>query len=73
MNRSEKPIKAFNLSLIAGFLILTNAVLLGAAATWFPWIIPTIPGTSNDTILFAVLTVVGLACGALVLVCSLML
>ncbi len=59
--------KAFNLSLIAGILILINAVLLGAAATWFPWIIPTLPGpTGNSNIPFGALTAIGLASGILV-------
>jgi hypothetical protein len=73
MRQSEKPTKAFALSLIAEILIVCNAAAVGVAATWFPWIIPTIPGTSNDTVPFAGLTAVGLVCGVLVLLGALML
>ena len=74
MNQSEKPTKAFTLSLTAGILILCNSTLLGAAATWFPWIIPILPGSDNNsTIPFASLTAVGLTCGVLVLFGALML
>jgi hypothetical protein len=72
MSRSEKP-RAFTFSLAAGILIIINALLLGVVSTWFPWIIPTIPGTSNDAVPFAGLTAIGLVCGALVLLGSLML
>ena len=62
------------MSLIAGILILTNAMLLGAAATWFPWIIPTLPGSAdNSTVPFDNLAAVGLICGALVLIGATML
>ena len=74
MSQSEKPTKAFALSLIAGTLIISNSALLGAAATWFPWIIPTLPGSDgNSTVPFASLTAVGLICGALVLLGAIML
>ncbi|HEX9261404.1 MAG TPA: DUF6114 domain-containing protein [Candidatus Bathyarchaeia archaeon] len=74
MGGSEKPTKAFKLSLIAGILILGNSALLGAAATWFPWVIPTLPGsTNNSTVPFASLTAVGLTCGILVLLGAMML
>jgi hypothetical protein len=74
MSRSEKPTKAFAFSLTAGILILSKAALLGAAATWFPWIIPTLPGSDNNsTVPFASLTAVGLLCGALVLLGAIML
>jgi len=74
MGGSEKPTKAFKLSLIAGILILGNSALLGAAATWFPWIIPTLPGSANNsTVPFASLTAVGLTCGILVLLGAMML
>lgn len=74
MNRSEKPTRPFILSLIAGILILSNSALLGAAVTWFPWVIPTLPGSAgNTTIPFASLTAFGLVCGALVLVGAIML
>jgi uncharacterized membrane protein len=55
------------LSLIAGILIVSNTVLLGVAATWFPGVIPTLPGSSaNDTTVLYRLTAVGLICGVLV-------
>ena len=74
MSRSEKPTKAIVLSLIAGILILCNTALLGAAATWFPWIIPTLPGSSaNDTTVLIRLAAVGLIFGALVLLGAIML
>jgi len=74
MSRSEKISKTFTLALIAGLLIVSNATLLGVAATWFPWIIPTLPGSAdNSTIPFASLTAVGLMCGVIVLFGSLML
>ncbi len=64
-----KSNKAFKLSLIAGILILANAVLLGAAATWFPWVIPTLPGpTGNSDGPFGSLTAIGLVCGVIVLI-----
>lgn len=70
----EKNTKAFTLSLTAGILILTNTTLLGAAATWFPGIIPTLPGsTSNDTTLLYHLTEIGLICGVLVLLGTILL
>ena len=74
MSQSEKTIRAFMLSLIAGILILVNAVSVAAAATWFPWLIPTLPGSSgNDvTILYSV-AAVGLICGVLVLFGAIML
>jgi hypothetical protein len=68
------PRKAFNLSLIAGILIAINAVGLGFAATWFPWVIPTLPGSNgNAAVPFVTLTVVGLICGLVVLFGALML
>lgn len=74
MSLSEKRTKAFTLSLIAGVLILSNAVLLGVAATWFPGIIPTLPGSANNTTVpFASLTIVGLICGVVVLLGAIML
>jgi hypothetical protein len=68
MIQSEKRTKAFMLSLIAGILIISNTVLLGIATTWFPEMIPTLPGTTaNDTTILHQLTVIGLICGILVL------
>ena len=74
MSQNEKPTKAFTLSLIAGILIISNSALLGAAATWFPWIIPTLPGSSaNDTTVLISLAAVGLIFGVLVLLGAIML
>ncbi len=73
MNDNVKTNKAFNLSVTAGILILINAVLLGAAATWFPWVIPTLPGpTGNANVPFDSLTAIGSLCGSLVLIGSIM-
>ncbi len=59
--------RAFTLSLIAGILILINTTLLGVATTWFPGIIPTLPGSSgNDTTMLYQLTAMGLIFGVLV-------
>lgn len=74
MIRSEKPTKAYNLSVIAGLLILINSALVAAAATWFPTLIPTLPGsTGNDTMLLYWLSAIGLISGALVLLGALVL
>lgn len=74
MSQNEKTTKAFALSLIAGILIISNSALLGAAATWFPWIIPTLPGSSaNDTTVLIRLAAVGLIFGVLVLLGAVML
>jgi hypothetical protein len=73
MSRSEKTTKAFTLSLIAGIFIISNTALLGAAATWFPGIIPTIPGLANDTTILYHLTALGLIFGGLVLLGAIML
>ena len=74
MSGGEKPGKAFVLSLIAGILILSNSALVGVAATWFPWVIPTLPGSSaNDTTLLYNLTAVVLIFGVLVLFGAIML
>jgi hypothetical protein len=73
MSQNEKPTKAFKLSLIAGILILTNTALVGAATTWFPWMIPTLPGSTNDTELLYGLTAAVLISGALVLFGAIML
>ena len=72
MSGREKS-KSFTFSLIAGILIFCNASLLGAAVTWFPWIIPTIPGTSNDSVPFDILIAVGFLCSAIILLSSLIL
>ena len=74
MIQSEKQTKAFMLSLIAGILIISNTVLLGIATTWFPEMIPTLPGTTaNDTTILYQLTVIGLICGILVLLGAILL
>ena len=67
MSQNKKPTKAFLLSLIAGILIISNTTLLGIATRWFPGIIPTIPGSANDTMVLYRLTVIGLILGILVL------
>ncbi len=73
MNNDAKLNKALNLSVATGILILSNAVLLGAAATWFPWIMPTLPGpTGNSEVPFGSLTAVGIVCGATVLIGAVM-
>ncbi len=74
MSQNEKPTKAIKLSLIAGIIIISNSALLGTAATWFPWIIPTLPGLpANDTTLLIRLAAVGLTFGVLVLLGAIML
>ena len=74
MSQNEKPTRAFMLSLIAGILILSNSALLGAAATWYPWAIPTLPGSSaNDTKRLYYFVAVGLTCGVPVLLGAIML
>jgi hypothetical protein len=71
---SEKPTKAFTLSLIAGILIISNSVLLGVVAKWFIEIMPTLPGSSgNDSTFLIYLASVGLIFGMLVLIGALML
>ncbi len=71
---SEKPTKAFTLSLMAGILILSNAVALGVVGRWFPGILPTLPGSSgNDATLLIGLATVGLLFGFIVLFGALML
>jgi hypothetical protein len=71
---SEKPTKAFTLSLMAGILILSNAVALGVVGRWFIGIMPTLPGSSgNDATLLIGLATVGLLFGFIVLLGALML
>ncbi len=72
MNKKED--RAFSLSMIAGSLILLNAVLLGIVTTWFPWVIPTLPGSAgNSEVPFLTLTSVGLICSVIVLLGALLL
>ncbi len=74
MKQEKNSKTAFSLSLIAGILIVCNAALVGVVATWFPTIFPTIPGTGgNSAVPFASITAVGLLCGTVVLVGSLLL
>jgi hypothetical protein len=64
----EKPTKAFYFALMAGILMIINAVLLGVVAKWFIGIMPTLPGsTGNDPTLLMELGVLGLVFGGLVL------
>lgn len=74
LNPNEKPTMTFNLSLLAGILILINSALVGVSARWFPGIIPTLPGSSaNDATTLYILSSVGLVCGVLVLLGAIML
>lgn len=74
MKLNEKSNKAYILSLIAGIFIISNSMLLGIAARWFPGVIPTLPGTTaNDTTVLFNLAIVGLIFGILVLFGALML
>ena len=60
--------------MIAGILILTNALAVATAATWFPEIFPILPGSSgNDTTTLYGVAVVGLICGAMVMLGAMML
>ncbi len=69
-----KSKRAFRLSVIAGILILVNAVSVAAAATWFPWIMPTLPGSSgNDPMVLYTVASIGFICAILVLVGAIML
>lgn len=59
---------------MAGILILINAAAVAAAATWFPGIFPTLPGSSgNDPAILYTVAIVGLICGALVVLGAIML
>jgi len=74
MSQSTKPTKAFTLSLVAGILIVCNAVTVGIAGTWFPWIFPTLPGSANNaTVPFTSIAAIGLICGVIVLYGAMML
>jgi len=74
MSLSEKQSRAFTLSLIAGILILINAAAVAAAATWSPGMFPTLPGSSgNDPAILYTVAVVGLICGALIVLGAIML
>jgi hypothetical protein len=74
MSQNKEPTKALTLSLIAGILIVCNAVAVEVAATWFPWIFPTLPGSANNAAVpFSSIATIGLICGALVLLGAIML
>jgi hypothetical protein len=74
MNQMEKPKRAFTLSLIAGLLIVCNAVAVGVAGAYFPWIFPTLPGSDNNAAVpFTTISIIALICGALVLFAAIML
>lgn len=74
MNQDSKSMKALLLSMVAGILIISNTILLGVAATWFPEIIPTLPGdAANDTQTLYTLTAIGLIFGVLVLLAAILL
>ena len=72
MSQIEK--RVFTLSLIAGFLIVCNAVAVGVAGAYFPWIFPTLPGSDNNaTVPFTTISVIALIFGVLVLFGAIML
>ena len=74
MSQIEKSKGASFLSLIAGLLIACNAVAVGVAGAYFPWIFPTLPGSDNNaSVPFATIAVIALVCGALVLFAAIML
>ena len=74
MSQNNEPRKALALSLIAGILIVCNAVAVGVAGTWFPWIFPTLPGSANNAeVPFLSIAAIGLICGAMVLLGAIML
>jgi hypothetical protein len=74
MSATEKRTRAFVLSLTAGILILMNAAAVAAAATWSPGIFPTLPGSSgNDPAILYSVAVVGLICGALIVLGAILL
>jgi hypothetical protein len=74
MSQTEESTRAFTLSLIAGLLIVCNAVAVGVAGAYFPWIFPTLPGSDNNAAVpFTTISVVALICGALMLFAAMML
>ena len=74
MSQNKKSSKAFILSLIAGILIISNTTLVGVATTWFPEVIPTLPGSAgNDTTILYQLTAIGILLGFIVLFGAIML
>ena len=74
MGQTEKSTRASTLSLTAGLLIACNAVAVGAAGTYFPWIFPTLPGSDDNAMIpFATISIIALICDALVLFAAIML
>jgi hypothetical protein len=74
MNQTEKSTRAFTLSMVAGLLIVCNAIAVGVAGAYFLWIFPTLPGSDNNaTVPFTTISVIALICGALVLFAAIML
>jgi hypothetical protein len=74
MSQIEKSKGASTLSLIAGLLIVCNAVAVGVAGAYFTWIFPILPGSDNNaTVPFTTISVVALICGALILFAAIML
>jgi hypothetical protein len=74
MSQREKSTKAFTMSLTAGILIVCNAVAVGIAGTWVPWIFPTLPGSENNaTVPFVAIASIGMISGILVLLGAMML
>jgi hypothetical protein len=74
MSQTEKSTRAFTLSMVAGLLIVCNAIAVGVAGAYFPWIFPTLPGSDNNaTVPFTTISVIALICGALVLFAAIML
>ena len=68
IRESKELSRAYILSLTAGFMIIGNTTLLGAAVRWFPGIIPVLPGSAdNAAVPFNMLVILGLALGCLVL------
>lgn len=74
MAQSERPKRALIMSMIGGILIVCNAIAVGVAATWFPWIFPTLPGSDNNAMVpFTTITIMGLVSGVFVLLGTLLL
>lgn len=74
VSAGKRQRRAFVLSLTAGILILANATAVAAAATWAPELFPTLPGSSgNDPTTLYTVAVIGLICGAVVLLGAMML
>jgi hypothetical protein len=73
MSQREKSTKTLIMSMAAGILIVLNAVAVGIAGTWFPWIFPTLPGSENNsTVPFVAIASIGMINGILVLLGAMM-